>query len=67
MAKPQAEIFEYCLKKLDVKASEAIFIDDRGDNIEAALRLGIAGICAPSTHALVDLLDAVGFQPLPEL
>jgi hypothetical protein len=44
-----------------------MFIDDREENIEAALRLGIAGICAPSTHALVDLLDAIGFQPLPEL
>jgi len=67
MAKPKPEIFEYCLKKLSVKASEAMFIDDREENIEAALRLGIAGICAPSTHALVDLLVAIGFQPLPEL
>lgn len=67
MAKPQPEIFKYCLKKLNVKPHEAIFIDDREDNVEAAIRLGIAGICAPSTHALVDLLDAMGFQPLPTL
>jgi putative hydrolase of the HAD superfamily len=67
MAKPRAEIFEYCLKKLGVRPSEAMFIDDRDENIEAALRVGIAGLCAPSTEALIDLLDMIGFQPLPEL
>jgi putative hydrolase of the HAD superfamily len=67
MAKPQAEIFEYCLKKLKVKPHEALFIDNRDDNIEAALKVGIAGLCAPTTEALVDLLDMIGFQPLPEL
>src|SRR5215469_10344150 len=66
MAKPQPEIFKYCLKELNLKPHEAVFIDDREENVEAAIRVGIASICAPSTHALVDLLDAIGFQPLPE-
>src|SRR5215831_8609041 len=67
MAKPQPEIFQYCLKKLNVRPHQSMFIDDRRDNVEAALKVGIAGICAPSTEALVNLLDAIGFQPLPEL
>ncbi|HZD32619.1 MAG TPA: HAD family phosphatase, partial [Candidatus Angelobacter sp.] len=52
MAKPEPEIFEYCLKALGVAASEALFIDDRDANIEAAIRLGMNGIVAPTTEAL---------------
>jgi putative hydrolase of the HAD superfamily len=67
MAKPEPEIFEYCLKGLGVSAGETLFIDDRDANIEAAIRLGMNGIVAPTTDALVDLLGAMGFSPLPEL
>jgi putative hydrolase of the HAD superfamily len=65
MAKPEPEIFQHCLKGLGVSAGEAMFIDDRDVNIEAAVRLGIAGIVAPNTEALVDLLEAIGFSPVP--
>lgn len=65
MAKPEPEIFQHCLKGLGVSAGEAMFIDDRDANIEAAVRLGIAGIVAPNTEALVDLLEAIGFSPVP--
>ena len=67
IAKPGPEIFKYCLKKLKVKPHQAIFIDNRDDNIETAIRLGIAGLCAPTTEVLIDLLDMIGFQPVPEI
>jgi putative hydrolase of the HAD superfamily len=65
MAKPEPEIFEHCLKNLGVAADEAMFVDDREANIEAALRAGISGICAPTPEALKDILSAIRFRPLP--
>jgi putative hydrolase of the HAD superfamily len=65
MAKPEPEIFEHCLKCLGEAPEDAIFIDDREVNIEAAIRAGISGIYAPSPEALKDILSAMGFRPLP--
>jgi len=42
--KPQKEIYELALEKLEVKPSEAFFVDDLPKNIEAAKKLGIHGI-----------------------
>jgi putative hydrolase of the HAD superfamily len=67
MVKPEPEIFEHCLKGLGVSASEALFIDDRDTNIEGALRAGISGITAPTSEALVDMLEMMGFTPVPNL
>jgi len=44
-AKPGPEIYEHCLSGLGVAPSEALFLDDREENVNAARRLGI--------HALV--------------
>lgn len=66
MAKPQPEIFRYCLKLLSVPPHEALFIDDRETNVQAARSQGIRGIVAPSTARLRDQLEAIGFVPLPE-
>ena len=65
MAKPDPQIFEYCLKSIGVSAEEALFIDDREVNIEGALRAGISGIFAPSPDELWNMLSAIGFTPLP--
>ena len=67
MAKPEPEIFQCCLKGLGVSAEEAMFIDDREANVEAALSLGLVGIFAPSTEDLRNTLEGIGFTPLPEL
>jgi len=42
--KPEDMIFEIALKRLDVNASEAIFVDDRKEFITAAKKLGLNGI-----------------------
>jgi putative hydrolase of the HAD superfamily len=67
MAKPEPEIFEYCLKCLDVQPNEAMFIDDREPNTEAAIQAGLLGILAPTPEELKNTLSAVGFRPLPEV
>jgi putative hydrolase of the HAD superfamily len=40
-AKPDREIYDATLSKLGVAAQDALFVDDRGENIAAADRLGL--------------------------
>jgi putative hydrolase of the HAD superfamily len=66
MAKPEAEIFRHCLECLQVAPHEALFVDDRAVNVQAARELGISGIVANSPAELRRQLKAIGFAPLPE-
>jgi epoxide hydrolase-like predicted phosphatase len=43
-AKPSARIYQIALEQLGVSPSEAVFVDDFIDNIEACQKLGIKGI-----------------------
>lgn len=43
IVKPSYEIFDHICKKYDINPSEAIFVDDRLDNIEGAEAYGIKG------------------------
>lgn len=60
IAKPDAGIFRHCLQCLDVAPSEALFVDDREQNVRAAQELGIRGIVAGSPNELRRQFDAVG-------
>lgn len=42
--KPNENIYKILLKRYDIKPEEAIFFDDRAENVRAARRLGIHGI-----------------------
>ena len=42
--KPEKEIYETLLNRYELKAEECVFIDDRAENIEAAVNLGFKGI-----------------------
>ncbi|MCD6192552.1 MAG: HAD family phosphatase [Candidatus Aminicenantes bacterium] len=50
--KPDPEIYQLALKKAGCRPEEAIFIDDRQENIETAQRLGL-----PSIHFLPGQTD----------
>lgn len=67
LAKPDAEIFRHCLNCLGVASQEALFVDDREPNVQAAAALGIRGIVSNSPAQLRSELDAIGFRPLPVL
>jgi HAD superfamily hydrolase (TIGR01509 family) len=41
MRKPDAEIFNYLLKKYDLSAKRTLFVDDKKENTDAALSLGL--------------------------
>ena len=43
MIKPDPEIYQYVLTDLGISAAEAVFIDNRADNVLGAQELGITG------------------------
>ena len=44
VAKPEARIYQFALEQLQVKAKEAVFVDDVLENIKACEKLGMRGI-----------------------
>jgi putative hydrolase of the HAD superfamily len=65
MIKPDPAIYEHTLRGLCVSAADALFIDDREPNIQAARALGIRAIQFRSIAQLKDELDVMGFPVLP--
>jgi epoxide hydrolase-like predicted phosphatase len=57
--KPDREIYELALSRLQVAAHEAIFIDDRQDNVEGAAAVGMHGIQFRTRDALIAELNAL--------
>jgi HAD superfamily hydrolase (TIGR01509 family) len=44
VAKPDAKIYHIALEQVQVRANEAVFVDDFIENIEACEQLGIKGV-----------------------
>ena len=66
LAKPDPAIYHLALQKLGVKPEEALFIDDKQVNIDAALALGMPAIQFSTVERLRSDLVASGFDlPLP--
>ena len=65
LIKPDPAIYQHTLKGLGVSAAEALFLDDREVNIQAARALGIKSIRVQSMAQLRTDLKAVGFSTLP--
>ena len=58
LAKPEPAIYELLLSKYNLKPEECVFIDDRKDNVDTAIRLGMSGIVyTGSAKELIPLLD----------
>ena len=58
--KPESRIYEIALNELNVKSEQAIFIDDRQENIDAATNLGIMGILFESATQVRNRLAELG-------
>jgi putative hydrolase of the HAD superfamily len=68
IAKPDPAIYRHTLRGLGVEAGEALFIDDRPVNIEAARALGMQGVLFSTVDHLRTYLIAEGLDrelPLP--
>jgi len=55
--KPQPQIYREALKQAGAEAKECVFIDDREENIKAAVKLGISGILMESQTDLESVLQ----------
>jgi len=60
--KPDAEIYRYALEKLNCAPKEAILIDDKEENIVAAIENGIYGIQYSSSEILQQELSKLGIM-----
>jgi putative hydrolase of the HAD superfamily len=68
VAKPDAAIYRHVLEKLGTKPEETLFIDDRRENVAAAIQMGMKGIVFTTVDQLRADLIAAGFDqelPLP--
>jgi len=59
VAKPEAKIYQIALEQLQVKANEAVFVDDVQENIEACEKLGMKGIHFKDPESALKQLKAL--------
>lgn len=60
ITKPSNAIFQHLLEKFNLKAEECIFVDDRIDNIEGAIRNGLNGyVFDGNAQKLKEYLDII--------
>lgn len=67
LAKPEAEIYQHCLRGLGVEPHEALFIDDREPNVKGAQKVGMQAIHLQSAAQLLAELESRQFVILPAL
>ncbi len=65
LIKPEAAIYEECVRRLDVMPNESIFVDDVQANVEAARKVGIHGIFFQNPDDLLVELRRFPELPLP--
>lgn len=58
-AKPSAKIYQIALEQFQVKAKEAVFVDDSFENIEACEKLGMKGIHFTDAESALKQLKAI--------
>tara|TARA_B100001094_G_scaffold54357_1_gene49881 strand:- start:17365 stop:17976 length:612 start_codon:yes stop_codon:yes gene_type:complete len=62
MLKPFKEIYDFTLEKYNLDPKECVFIDDRLDNIQGAVRCGINGIHFESPEKLINELKKIKIE-----
>jgi 2-haloacid dehalogenase len=60
LLKPDRRIFEIFLDTFRIEPSRAIYIDDRSENVEAAIALGMRGVVFRGSGALRAELTQAG-------
>jgi putative hydrolase of the HAD superfamily len=51
-AKPDPRIYRHCLERLGVRPDAALFVDDRPENVDAALAIGLHAVLYTGVQAL---------------
>jgi len=57
LAKPDPQIYEIACRRLEVQPNQAIFLDDRAENVTAANNLGMRGILFSGTSQAIDQIN----------
>jgi len=66
VAKPDPAIYRFALERLGTRAEETLFIDDKAENVDAAVALGMKGIIFSDIEKLhADLIDSGVSNELP--
>ena len=68
VAKPDPAIYRYALERLGTRPEETLFIDDKAENLDTALALGMRGLVFSTVEDLRDNLKDSGLVaelPLP--
>ena len=66
IAKPDPAIYRYALEKLGTQPAETLFIDDKAENVDAAVALGMKGIVFSDVEKLrTDLVQSGMSRELP--
>jgi putative hydrolase of the HAD superfamily len=65
LIKPDAAIFRHTVERLGVRPQEALFVDDREANVEAAREVGLNAIQFQSVEQLRADLEKTRFEILP--
>ena len=65
LIKPDAAIYEHSLRGVEVRASEALFVDDKEPNVQGARAVGMRAIQFQSTEQFRNDLEKLGFSALP--
>jgi putative hydrolase of the HAD superfamily len=60
LLKPDAAIYQYVLDDLGISGGDAVFIDDRAENVRGAQALGIAGHVFTNPGTLRAFLESLG-------
>ncbi|MCO4253239.1 HAD family hydrolase [Pseudarthrobacter raffinosi] len=64
-AKPDPDAYKWCLNELGIEPRQALFVDDRAENIRAAAKIGLQGHLFRSPEALIHCLSSGPNQILP--
>lgn len=62
VCKPDPRIYELCLSRLGVEPAEALFVDDREENVEAAAKLGMQTVHYTGDHLLPEIRNLAGLR-----
>lgn len=57
--KPDADIYECLLERYGIKAEECVFLDDREENVQGAMHVGMQAICVKNYEQANEELQAM--------
>lgn len=63
LVKPDPAIYHLALNRFGLKPDEALFVDDRQDNVDAAAAVGMHGVLFTDTATLRAELTRQGLLP----